>query len=71
MNSCFGKPCPGGFAFHKEYPIQLDYSGSFRYILLHIIMLISPVLHRTSILSFNLLKYLTIITINEFEASYI
>ncbi|CAB3983488.1 Hypothetical predicted protein [Paramuricea clavata] len=31
MNSCLEKPCPWGFAFHRKYPIQLDYSGSFSY----------------------------------------
>ncbi|XP_028406473.1 uncharacterized protein LOC114528962 [Dendronephthya gigantea] len=31
INSCLEKPCPYGFAFHRDYPIQQDYSGSFSY----------------------------------------
>ncbi len=39
MNSCLEKPCPWGFAFHRKYPVQLDYSGSFRCIFCIIIWL--------------------------------
>ena len=41
MNSCLEKPCPWGFAFHHKYPIQLDYSGSFRYVLINMYIYMS------------------------------
>ena len=31
LNTCLERPCSSGFAFHKYYPVQIDYSGAFRY----------------------------------------
>ena len=34
MNSCLQKPCQRGFAYldHPTIPIQIDFSGAFRYV---------------------------------------
>ena len=31
MNLCLEKRCRNGFAYHPLYPVQVDFSGSFRY----------------------------------------
>ncbi|CAB4013219.1 Hypothetical predicted protein [Paramuricea clavata] len=31
LNSCLNSPCSPGFAFHKKYPVQMDFSGAFSY----------------------------------------
>ena len=31
MNLCLEKRCRKGFAYHPLYPIQVDFSGGFRY----------------------------------------
>ncbi|CAB4007966.1 Hypothetical predicted protein [Paramuricea clavata] len=31
LNNCLNSPCSFGFAFHKKYPVQIDFSGAFSY----------------------------------------
>ena len=31
LNYCLEHPCSSGFAFHKKYPVQIDFSGAFSY----------------------------------------
>ena len=32
MNLCLEKRCRQGFAYHPIYPIQVDFSGGYRYL---------------------------------------